>query len=183
MLDQRAAIDWVSRNIRAFGGDPAKLTIWGGSAGGGSVTYQLMANGGADVPPFRAAIAEYPWWQPFLNASSQEQQYQTTLQLAGCSNLACLRSLSSATLATLNQKVLNASNSDTGFGDFYWGPVVDYEFLRELPSEAFKQGHFYKVPLLVDHDQYEGEIFSNASQTSQVAETTDASYFIALLLP
>ena len=35
------------------------VTIWGGSAGGGSVTYQLIAGGAYDEPPFHGAIAEY----------------------------------------------------------------------------------------------------------------------------
>lgn len=37
-----------------------QVTIWGGSAGGGSVTAQLILNGGEENPPFRAAIPGNP---------------------------------------------------------------------------------------------------------------------------
>jgi hypothetical protein len=59
-----------------------------------------------------------------------------------------------------------------------YGPVVDGSFVKNLPSEEFKAGNFYKVPLIVDRDAYEGVIFSNETDlgTNQNYETTDVSF-------
>lgn len=128
------------------------------------------------MPPFSGAIAEYPWWQPLLNQSEQEFQYYNALQISGCSSVTCLRGLSASSLENLNQAVQNASypGPGVGYGVYDFGPVVDGQFIKELPGVAFQLGHFYDVPLMVDHDAYEGDIFSNKSQTTQVEETTDA---------
>ena len=57
LLDQRSALEWVHKHISKFGGDPSKITIIGGSAGGGSVMNQMIMYGGVANPPFRAVIA------------------------------------------------------------------------------------------------------------------------------
>ncbi|KAK4160660.1 alpha/beta-hydrolase [Cladorrhinum sp. PSN259] len=175
LLDQRLAINWVQRHASSFGGDPSKITIYGGSAGGGSVTNQMIMYGGVENPPFRAAIAEYPWWQPYLRKEQLLRQYRYLLRETSCENFQCLRALDAAELATASQLTYFEAYADKAYshGSFYFGPYVDGNVIKDLPSREFRAGHFTKVPILVDREGYEGYIFSNQSVATLSQEIED----------
>jgi hypothetical protein len=59
------------------------------------------------------------------------------------------------------------------YGDFYYGPSIDGDLIRDLPSNEWKQGHFTKTPLLVDRNGYEGFFFSNQSELTIEGTTAD----------
>jgi len=94
----------------------------------------------------------------YHNNTILENQYRHLLSASNCTNLQCLRSLDPASLKIATQQTyIDAYNSEAGlyaFGDFYYGPSVDGDLIRDLPSNEWKQGHFTKVPLLVDHNGY-----------------------------
>lgn len=90
------------------------------------------------------------------------------LSTANCNTLDCLRNLPTDVLKNATQQVYEDAYQQGlyAYGDFYFGPSVDGHVIRNLPSQEFKQGHFAKVPMLVDHNGYEGYLYSNRSETA-----------------
>ena len=79
LLDQVAALQWVRENIRAFGGDPDRVTIFGESAGGGSVAALLAMPRASGL--FRRAVAQSvpgPFFSPELAARHRRRPGRRT---------------------------------------------------------------------------------------------------------
>ncbi|KAK1221633.1 hypothetical protein PQX77_015548 [Marasmius sp. AFHP31] len=171
LLDQNFALRWVQKHISKFGGDPTKVTVWGESAGAGSVLQQVIAEDGQTNPPlFRGAITSSTFLpsQYHYNDTIPERLYNQTVSQANCTSskntLACLRRADANLLETINRNI----NAAGFFGTFVFVPVIDGTFIRQRPTEALRQGKLNGKALLAITNTNEGFNFVNQTAPANV---------------
>ena len=170
-LDNRFALDWVRKNIAAFGGDPAKVTIFGESAGAQIVDALLTQ------PPnpltFRAAIMESGTATYRGVPANYSASWETLVAAMNCSSagdiLACMRSLPATTLKSYNE--LNR---------LPWAPVFDnvtsaYAAKSNRANSTPSNSKIARVPILGGSNADEGRLYS--------VSANDSSSFVRGLFP
>jgi carboxylesterase type B len=177
LQDQRQALQWVQRNIHAFGGDPSQVTLAGESAGAMSVGSHIVSPDSKGL--FRSAMmdsgdlrSDYYWFPHVNDAYKVGDDYAAKLGCpTGKDRVTCLRNLKEVEITIpatnwvsdwipelLRYHGFNASipsdephAASPGYPVTLFGPTIDGTSagLPDAPMKLLENGEFNKVPLFI----------------------------------
>lgn len=167
LLDQQYVLKWVKKYIHLFGGDAQNVTIWGQSAGAGSVVAQVLANGRGKQPKlFSKALASSPFWPKTYKFDDTEAEivFDAFVNLTGCAGaksggvVDCLKSVDVQVIRDASL-IIDARSTWTT-SSYTWAPVIDGEFLTDTLSEVASGGSKLNTEFVWGmYNSHEGENF------------------------
>ncbi|WP_248588193.1 carboxylesterase/lipase family protein [Dickeya zeae] len=162
IADQIAALKWVQRNITKFGGDPSRVTLFGQSAGAGSVAIHL--GNPATKGLYQQAILQSPpmqWVSP-ADATRITQQFAHNLNIS-----ADPEAVAKVPFDVLVQNVLKVGDQIKDAAQ--WGrlslggtaflPVADNKIIVRSPMEDLANNDSNRVPVIVGSTDSESRLY------------------------
>ncbi|KAJ3806256.1 Alpha/Beta hydrolase protein [Lentinula aff. lateritia] len=160
LYDQRDALTWVQNYISNFGGDPAKVTVFGSSAGAISIGHHLFTT---DSNLFRAVIMGSGTASTLAvrkpNDPAVQAVYDGVVSLVGCNTasdtFACLSTVDEDTLFD----AVNTYDPDSLFQLRPWAPIIDGDLIPDDPFTLISEGKFTAKPFITGDVVDEGTRF------------------------
>lgn len=154
VMDMIASLEWVKRNIGAFGGDAGNVTIFGESAGGMAV-QRLMTSPKARGLFHKAAVQSGAGRENVLYLDKANERGLPSAEADGDTFVKSLKvdAKSAADLRAISAEAIIAAGDPSTFTG--GGPIVDGQITTQTVVAAFKAGHEAKVPYLVGYNAAE----------------------------
>ncbi|MDA8391301.1 MAG: carboxylesterase/lipase family protein [Actinomycetota bacterium] len=158
VLDQKAALEWVRDNIGSFGGDPARVCVFGQSAGAISIAALISIPAAADL--FGRAILQSGITAGVVDRDQSVSRTRSILDRLGVERVD--RQKDREKLASIPAAELLAAQESTALAHplaMPFGPAVDGSLLRRQPIEAIRGGAARDIELLVGANENETRLF------------------------